>query len=143
MKLTQSGFGKVVFARLFEDEDLLEDINLVANRAGINVGFFNLIGTLKKANVGFYCEGRYKTIEVNGPLEIASCIGNVSLKEGKPFAHAHIVVSDRKGKAMGGHVMQGCIIGATAELVLTEAAGVHLHRKFDKKTQLYLWSMEK
>ena len=143
MKLAQSRLGKVVFARLFEDEDLLETINLAATQNGINVGFFSLIGTLKKANVGFYREGNYETIDIDGPLEIASCIGNISLKEGKPFAHAHIVVSNEKGKAMGGHVMPGCVIGVTGELVLVEAADVRLHRKLDKKTQLYLWSMEK
>ena len=139
----QSKTGKVVLARLFEDEDLLETINLVANQAEVNVGFFNLIGTLKKAKVEFYREGKYETIEIAGPLEIASCIGNISLKKGKPFAHAHIVVSDEKGKAMGGHVKQGCTVGATAELVLIEAANARLHKKFDKKTQLYLWAMEK
>lgn len=143
MELVQSRLGKVVFARLFEDEDLLETINLAATQNGINVGFFSLIGTLKKANVGFYREGRYETIEIVGSLEIASCIGNISLKEGKPFAHAHTVVSNEKGEVMGGHVMPGCVIGVTGELVLVEAADARLHRKLDKKTQLYLWSMEK
>lgn len=139
----QSKIGKVVFARLFEDEDLLENINLAANRASINVGLFNLIGSLKKAKVGFYREGNYETIDINGPLEIVSCTGNITLKEGKSFAHAHIVVSDEKGKTMGGHLMQGCITGATAELVLIEAADLRLRRKLDKKMQLYLWSIEK
>ncbi len=143
MDLVQSRLGKVVFARLSEDEDLLEKINLAATQSDVNVGFFNLIGTLKKAKVGFYREGKYETIEIVGPLEIVSCTGNIALKEGKPFAHTHIVISDEKGKAMGGHVMPGCIIGVTGELVLIEAADVHLNRQLDKKTQLFLWSMEK
>ena len=143
MELTQSKLGKIVFARLDEDEDLLENINLAAKQSKINTGAFILIGTLKHATVGFYREGKYETIHIDGPLEIASCIGNISLKENKPFAHAHIALSDGKGEMKGGHVMQGCIIGATGELVLIEAAGLRLERKLDEKTNLFLLSIKK
>lgn len=141
MEYTASKSGKLIFARLVEDEDLLETITMVAKRARVCLGFFFLIGTLKKANLGFFREGKYETIEMNQPLEIISCLGNISLKENKIFAHAHIAVSDEKGKVFGGHVMPGCLIGATGELVLMEAEGAKLFRKLDEKTNLYLWSM--
>jgi hypothetical protein len=76
-------------------------------------------------------------------LEIVSCLGNISIKEGKIFAHAHVVVSDEKANAYGGHVMPGCLIGVTGELVLFEATGIKLSRRFDEKTKLFLLSMEK
>lgn len=143
MELTQSKLGRIVFARLNEDEDLLENINLAAKQSKVNAGTFILIGTLKHATVGFYRDGRYETIHIDGSLEIVSCIGNISLKEGKPFAHAHIALSDEKGEVKGGHVMTGCIIGATGELVLIEAAGLRLERKLDEKTNLFLLSIKK
>jgi len=143
MKFVQSKLGRIVFARLNEDEDLLENINLAANQSNVKTGMFTLIGALKHATVGFYHEGKHETIHINGPLEIVSCIGNISLKEGKPFAHAHVALSDEKGDAKGGHVMPGCIIGPTGELVLIEAKDLHLTRKFDEKTKLILLSMEK
>lgn len=143
MELLESKLGRIVFARLSEDEDLLETITLAAEKSHITAGFFILIGTLKKANLGFYRKGKYKTIKIPSPLEIVSCMGNISVKENKPFIHAHIAVSNEKGEAMGGHLMPGCPIAAAGELVLIEAVNAKLLRKLDEKTQLFSWSMEK
>jgi hypothetical protein len=141
MKLLEAKTGKVVFARLFEDEDLLEAITQAAEESQIEAGFFVLIGTLKKATMGFFEKGRYQPIEMAEPLEIVSCLGNVSVKDNKPFVHAHIAVSNRRGKVFGGHVLPGCVIAATGELMLFEAMDIDLQRKPDKKTKLHLWSM--
>ena len=143
MKYAKSEVGKTVFARLLEDEDLLEAITQVAAKSKIHAGFFTLIGTLKSARLGFFRDGKYVPIEMRQPLEIVSCLGNVSIKEGKVFPHAHLAVSDEVGKVSGGHAMSGCIIGATGELVLVEASGVKLTRKPDEKTKLSLLSFSK
>jgi len=143
MKSVESKPGKVVLARLYEDEDLLESITEQAKKSRIKTGYFTLIGTLKRAKLGFYREGRYQPIEMAGPLEITSCVGNLSIKKGEPFTHAHISVSNDKGEVFGGHALPGCTVAATGELVLVETAGVNLQRKFDKKTKLYLWDLGK
>jgi predicted DNA-binding protein with PD1-like motif len=143
MELLQIKLEKVVFARLSEDEDLLEAVTLVANKSCITAGFFNVIGTLKKANLGFYQEGKYKEINVDEPVEIVTCTGKVSVKGKGPFVHAHIAVSNEKGEVKGGHVMQGCVIAATGELVMVEATDARLLRKLDSKTKLFMWSFGK
>jgi len=143
MKSVESKHGKVVLARLYEDEDLLESITQQAKRSRIKTGYFILIGTLKRARLGFYREGKYEPIDLAGPLEIASCVGNVSIRDGKPFTHAHISVSNDKGEVFGGHTLPSCIIAATGELVLIEAEGVSLQRRLDKETKLYLWDLDK
>lgn len=143
MKWVEAKAGKVIFARLFEDEDLLEAITQAAREGRVKAGFFVLIGTLKKAKMGFFHEGRYQPIEMTEPLEIVSCVGNISVRENEPFAHAHISVSNRKGEIFGGHLLPGCVIAATGELVLVEAEDVELKRKLDEKTSLHLWSVSK
>jgi len=143
MEMLESKLGRIVFAKLSENEDLLETINQVAEKSNVTAGFFTLIGTLKKANLGFYHQGKYETIKVEGSVEIVSCIGNISLREKKPFAHAHIAVSNEKGEVRGGHVMPGCKIDVTGELTLIEAEDAKLLRKWNEKTQLFLWSMHK
>ena len=143
MKSVEAEAGKIIFARLFEDEDLLETITQTAKKGRIKAGFFVLIGTLKKAKLGFFHRGRYQPIEMAEPLEFVSCMGNISIKENEPFVHAHIAVSNRKGEVFGGHLLPGCIIATTGELVLIEAVDVELQRKLDEKTQLYLWSIGK
>jgi len=142
-KYVKSEIGKAVFARLLEGEDLLETITQVATKSKIHAGFFNLIGTLKSANLGYYQNGKYTPIEMKKPLEIVSCLGNISMKEGKPFPHAHLTVSDDRGRVFGGHAMPGCIIGVTAELALIEALGLKMTRQFDEVTKLSLLSFSK
>ena len=66
----------------------------------------------------------------------------ILMKDGKVFAHAHVAVSDEKGRAFGGHVMPGCLIGVTGELVLIETPGIQLFRKFDEGTKLSLLSFK-
>ena len=141
MRMHESKSGRIVLARLSEDEDLLEAITRRAKRAKITAGFFILIGALKKAKLGFYREQEYKPIEISEPVEIASCMGNISVKEEEPLVHAHISVSNEKGEAFGGHLLPGCVVSVNAELVLVEAADLRLQRVFDEETKLYLWDV--
>jgi predicted DNA-binding protein with PD1-like motif len=134
--------GKIVFSRLLEDEDLTESVRKRAETNGIRAGYFSLVGSLKHAALGYYKEGKYETIRLEGPLEIASCTGNVAVDEkGEVVIHAHVVVSNAKGEAFGGHLMKGSKVGATAELVMIEAVGVEVQRAFDEKTKLKLWKL--
>jgi len=143
VKSVESRPGRVVLARLYENEDLLESITQQAKKSRIQTGFFILIGTLKRARLGFYREGQYQPIDVAGPLEITSCVGNVSIKKGEPFTHAHMSVSNERGEVFGGHALLGCIIATTGELVLIETEGISLRRRLDKETRLYLWDLGK
>jgi predicted DNA-binding protein with PD1-like motif len=134
--------GQICFSRIFEGEDLTEAIKKRIVEGGIKAGIFILIGSLKKASIGYYKEGKYYRIDLDGPLEVASCIGNIAVNEEREIViHPHIVVSNEKGEAFGGHLMKGSIVGATAELVVVEADGVNLHRTFDEKTGLNLWKL--
>ncbi|MGQ9506977.1 MAG: PPC domain-containing DNA-binding protein [Candidatus Bathycorpusculaceae bacterium] len=134
--------GGVFFFRLFEDEDLAEAIKERAVKSGIKTGFFLLIGTVKDAALGYYKNRQYETIRLEGPLEIASCMGNIAVDEkGELIIHAHVVVSNEKGEAFGGHLMRNSHVGATAELVIVEVEGANLQRALDEKTGLKLWKL--
>lgn len=134
--------GKMIFSRLLEGDDLAESLRKQAETNGIRAGFFILIGTLRCAALGYYSDGKYETFHLEGPLEIASCTGNVAVDEkGDTAIHAHIVVSNRKCEAFGGHLMKGCEVGATAELVMIEAVGVKIQRVYDDRTKLKLWKL--
>jgi predicted DNA-binding protein with PD1-like motif len=131
--------NRIFFSRLFEGEDLAEAIKKRVEESGIKAGFFLLIGSLEDAVLGYYKSGRYTAIRLEGPLEIASCMGNMAVDEnGELIVHAHIVVSNEKGEAFGGHLMKDSHVGATAELVIVEAEGVNLQRALDEKTGLKL-----
>ncbi|MEM3703426.1 MAG: DUF296 domain-containing protein [Candidatus Bathyarchaeia archaeon] len=131
--------GRMFFSRMLENEDLVEAIKKRVEESGVKAGVVITIGTLKNVVLGYYEEGKYKYIRLDGPLEIASCIGNIAVDEkGDIVIHAHIVVTNDKGEAFGGHLMQGSLVGATAELTIIEGIGLSLQRTFDEKTRLKL-----
>jgi len=139
----ESKVGRTVFARLDENEDALNAIKQRAEQNKISAGFFFLIGTLKRAVVGFYKDRNYKPIRINGPLEIVCCAGNVSSrKDGELVVHAHIAVANEQGATFGGHLLQGCPIDVTGELVLVETPDAKLKRALRETLNLYLWSFE-
>lgn len=140
--ILEGRIGRICFSRLSEGEDLAEAIRKRVKESGIRAGIFVLIGSLERATLGHYKEGEYKSIRLDGPLEIASCIGNVAVDEkGETVIHPHIVVANERGEAFGGHLMKDSPVGATAELVIVEATGVSLKRAFDEKTKLNLWKV--
>ena len=144
MKALESKAERVLFARFYEGEDLVATIRQTAEQNGVNSGFFFLIGTLKTAVLGYYENGKYLHIEKDGPLEIVSCTGNISVDDKDELVvHGHIAVSDRDAAAYGGHVLPGCLVDATAELVLVKTGDRDLRREFDAPRNLYLLSLEK
>jgi len=140
--MLRGNVGRICFSRILEDEDLAEAVKKRVGESGIKAGVFILIGSLKNAVAGYYKEGEYRSIELEGPLEIASCMGNIAVNEkGEIVIHSHIVVSNEKGEAFGGHLMKGSHVGATGELLIIEGVGVNLQRTFDEKTRLNLWEL--
>ena len=138
--MLKGNIGRVCISRLLENQDVVESIKQSAESEDVKTGVFVLIGSLKHAVLGFFKDGAYKLDNVVGPLEVASCMGNISSDEnGDVAVHAHAVVSNEKGDTFGGHLMEGSLVGVTVELVIIEVAGIELHRTFDEKTKLKLW----
>ncbi len=138
---TGKATGRVAVARFTEGSDLLLGVNELAARAGFNAAAVQFIGAARKAVIQVFDQAKneYVTINLQGPLEIASGTGNVSLKDGKPFAHIHVVAAGLDGKCFGGHVAIGTEVFLT-EVTLTELLmDEPLERKLDEKTGLSLW----
>lgn len=131
--------SRVIIDRFHKGEDILERLNELVRQNRVTAGSFIAIGAAEKATVGFFVGGgRYSTVSLNGPFEVLSCVGNVGLKEDAPFVHAHITFADKEGRTWGGHLMPGCTVDATFEVVLQAYDGLGLSRKFDPATELFL-----
>ncbi len=126
--------------RLPKGMDLLEAIAAEFRKRSVNKAGFSLVGAVEKAVVGFYDlkSKEYRNREFNGDYEILACVGNVSLKDGETFVHAHITLSGEDYAAFGGHLMPGTLIFA-AELYGNPVPGDAPLREFDEATGLYLW----
>ncbi len=68
--------------------------------------------------------------EFVGPFEIVSLIGTVSASG----IHMHLSISDALGKVFGGHLMEGCVIHTTAEIILLENSDLIFNREIDVGT---------
>nr|ACS15385.1 protein of unknown function DUF296 [uncultured bacterium FLS12] len=129
--------------KLKHGADLLEELTAVCVEKGVTLGRVEALGAVRKARLGFYDQQtrEYQFFELNEPLEITKLVGNVSLKDDQPMVHAHVTLSDREGRAFGGHLAPGTEIFA-CEFVLEAYSGEALCRGYDEETGLPLWRMD-
>jgi predicted DNA-binding protein with PD1-like motif len=124
---------------MYPGEDVLESIEAVAREHSVRSGQLSLIGAVSKAKLGyFHTEAvEYRDFMVDEDVEVVSCIGDISTHNGDLVVHAHMIVADEAGKCWGGHLMAGCEVSVTIELVIIETE-IELIRKRDDVTGLNL-----
>jgi predicted DNA-binding protein with PD1-like motif len=110
----------VVVCRLDRGEDLIEGIKKVAEKHKVKSGSFSAIGVLSPARLGYLNKETmsYKAIEFKEHVELVSCSGLITQKDGTTDVHAHLVVADKDGLAHGGHALEGCKVDVTCELTI-------------------------
>ncbi len=137
MKTKTSKVVKTITARLERGEDLYACLTKLVTDNNIRFGCFQVIGAVKKGKVGIFEHGKYEWVVHDGALEISSCLGNVAVKEGKPFIHCHAVLGDHKGTIISGHVGEGCIVDPMAEIHMQIYDG-EIGRRLDLDTGLWI-----
>lgn len=110
--------------RLKPGQDFLDSIEEYVKKNNIQAGvILSAVGsfmhtTLRFANQDFLTE-------YDEHFEIVSVTGTVSTHG----SHIHISISDGDGKTIGGHLVSGCKIYTTAEIVLVELDDVVYKRE--------------
>jgi predicted DNA-binding protein with PD1-like motif len=74
--------------------------------------------------------GANQVLIKKGKFEIVSLTGTFS----ESGIHLHIAVADEQGAVIGGHLLEGCLIHTTCELVVLDVPGVGFKRQLDDKT---------
>jgi predicted DNA-binding protein with PD1-like motif len=130
-----------IMARLPTGGDLVEELTKLVTARNLTRGGIMVVGALRKARLGYYRQEKqeYVALAVDRPVEIAAGMGNISVKDGKPFVHLHLVLSGEDGSCLGGHAMPGCEVFA-AEAVMRGLDGDPLVREHDAATGLFLWA---
>ena len=141
MGIREFNLGRKILVRAKHDADIIDFMTDLAKETGVMTATFTAIGALKYAKLGFYDQKRHEYLEIllSAPQEIASCVGNISIKEGKPFVHAHAVLADSEGNTKAGHLLEGKVFAA--EVHLFELVGEKVVRKNDAVTGLFLWDI--
>ncbi|HRH38797.1 MAG TPA: DNA-binding protein, partial [Flavobacteriales bacterium] len=81
-------------------------------------------------NLGKRYGGQAEGTTLTGDLEVCAFSGTLS----KHGMHLHMAVADPQGHMSGGHVMVGCIVRTTLELVIQEIGVMRLLRRKDPST---------
>ncbi|WP_297069639.1 PPC domain-containing DNA-binding protein [Thermococcus sp.] len=133
--------GRNFLFRVPEGRELLGFINDFAKKNNIIIGAVSAIGSLRDPKIGYFDEaaGEYKVIELSGLYELVSLSGNISLKDGEPFAHIHVALGGPDGRLYGGHLVEGEVF--VVEVFIQELLGEPLERK-PQENGLTLWDAE-
>lgn len=103
-------------------DNVIETITKYCAEKGIASGVFTGIGAVEKVKIGYYDLGKreYFFRDEPGVFEVASMNGNVALVDGKPFIHAHAVLSrcDETLECIGAHIKEA-FVAVTLEVFLT------------------------
>ena len=116
--------GKDYLINIDKDEKVVETLTRFCKENGIKNAKLSGIGAVKKTEIGAYDLSNKKYIkrEYSEILELLSLEGNVALKDGEPFIHAHVVLSDHKMQTLGGHLFE-TTVGVAGEFFLTQFDG--------------------
>lgn len=133
--------GRTFLFRVPEGEELLKYLTGFAKKNNVLIGTVGAIGSLRNPKIGYFDEtaGEYRIINLTGTYELVSLSGNISLKDGEPFAHIHVALGDSDGSLYGGHLVEGEVF--VAEVFIQELLGEPLERK-PQGNGLTLWDAE-
>lgn len=115
--------------RLQPGEDVRPVLEGWVNEKGIEAAaIVSAVGSLSTAHIRY--AGRADGMVLNGDLEVCSFSGTLS----HHGVHLHLSVADRNGAMSGGHMLAGCIVRTTLELLIQEISGVRMLRTSDPQT---------
>ena len=127
--------------RLETDEEIVAALTHFVDDRRVDSASVTGLGSVHHAVLGYYDRAakEYLRRTIEPDCEIVSLAGNISVKEGKPFAHLHVTLATRDFQALAGHLFEGTV-AATCELVVRTLPGM-VQRKQDPATGLWLWDV--
>lgn len=115
--------------RLKPGQDLKAGIDSMVKLHAIKAGWIvTCVGSLTDYHI------RFANVENGakdtGHFEIVSLVGTLSVNG----SHIHISICDNTGKTIGGHLLDGCKIYTTAEIIIAASSEMEFKRKEDGTT---------
>lgn len=99
--------------RLTPGQDLRQALELAVSSCGCRAAFvISGIGSLSTGRIRFADASTFQSFP--GPTEVLSLSGTIAANG----SHLHMSLATAAGEVFGGHVMPGCIVRTTAEVLL-------------------------
>jgi hypothetical protein len=118
-----------IAVRLRPDQDLKETLVELVQQQNIAAGcVLTCAGSLKRATLrladqteGTRYDGKFEIVSLSGTLSPDGC-------------HFHLALADEDGRVIGGHLLPGCIVHTTAEIVIGLLPHLRFRREPDPAT---------
>jgi len=127
-KRTETGFLVV----LDVGDEIVNSLKTLAASERIGLASLSGIGAVRNAVVGYLdlTQKQYLKREF-GPesMELLSLLGNLTVLDGEPVVHCHVVLADREMKTFGGHLFEATT-SVTVEMFVRVFEG-EVPRQFD------------
>ncbi len=125
--------------RLDKGEKLLATLHEFLKAQDIQGGYLWGIGSVTAADLGYYDvhTKEYLHKQFSDVYELLSLQGNITMVEGKPFVHAHVLLSGRDYQVFGGHLFEA-EVRATVETFISPWSTV-IGRQLNEQIGLKLW----
>ena len=121
-----TGAMRVHVLRLRPGQDLLRSLAAFAEEKQIRAGVvLTTVGSLNETRLRL--ANRQELTVRKGKAEIVSLVGTIDARS----AHLHLSVSDGRGRTFGGHLVEGCPVCTTAEIVIGEMPELRFSREKD------------
>jgi len=139
----------VIAFRLKPGMDVLEGIMEICKQYNIKNGiimsalgswrqaaFYNPV-TLPNGKPGY---SEPIVLRGNGFIELVSLSGMICHDDdGNILPHIHLTVSDERGNAYGGHLIKGCEVLLTTDIVIGVFSGIIMGRRLDEEVGVPLF----
>lgn len=108
---------------------------------GIGYAALSGLGAVSGVDLAYFNDAtlRYETHAIAEQLEVIGLTGNITLKDGAPFAHVHATFGDKNLSVRGGHVME-MTVKPNLEIWLTRGTE-SVVRLPDEQSGLYLMDL--
>jgi predicted DNA-binding protein with PD1-like motif len=117
---------KTYALRLRPGDDLRQQLLAFIQAHNIRAGaMVTCVGSLTVATLRL--ANQSGPTEYHGHFEIVSLVGTLSTSG----SHLHLAIADSTGRTLGGHLLDGCRIYTTAEIVLSELPKLEFRRETD------------
>ena len=120
---------KTIVLRLRPGQDLKAELQSLVEKEKLPGGFIlTCVGSVSKLRLRLANQSQSSDFE--GPFEIVSLVGTLSPQG----LHLHMSASDKTGKTLGGHLVDGNVIYTTAEIVIGVPTDLQFLRTLDPAT---------
>ncbi|WP_318368233.1 PPC domain-containing DNA-binding protein [Enterobacter sp.] len=124
MTLSPQSDARFYALRLAPGQEVLSQLRLFITHHQLHAAWIaGCTGSL--TDVALRYAGREDTTLLSGKFEVLSLSGTLELAG----EHLHLSIADENGAVLGGHVMPGCTVRTTLELVIGELTALSFSRE--------------